>query len=152
MRKAKIETGASLIVCAISILGFWEAWGYAGEGGLMPRGIMALMILLSAIWLIQSARALLHGAGDMIVPSPKQLRSAGMLVAAGLGLLFGMKLIGFYTSAVIIVPMLGYGLGYRNLRGLAMGTLLFLLLLVAVFRLLLAVPLPPESILTMIGL
>lgn len=152
MRKAKIETGASLLVCAISIFGFWEAWGYAGEGGLMPRGIMALIILLSVIWVIQSARALQRGAGGMIAPSPKQLRFAGMLVAAGLGLLFGMRLIGFYTSAAIIVPLLGYGLGYRNLRGLAVGTLLFLLLLVAVFRLLLAVPLPPEAILTMIGL
>lgn len=118
----------------------------------MPRGIMALMILLSAIWVIQSARALQQGTGGMIAPTSGQLRSAAMLVTAGLGLLFGMKLIGFYTSAAIIVPLLGYGLGYRNLRGLAMGTLLFLLLLAAVFRLLLAVPLPPEAILTMIGL
>ena len=152
MRKAKIETGASLLVCAISIFGFWEAWGYSGEGGLMPRAVMALMIVLSIIWVLQSVRALQLGAGDMIAPTPAQWRSAAMLVAAGLALLFGMRLIGFYTSAAIIVPVLGYGLGYRNLRGLALGTLLFLLLLVAVFRLLLAVPLPPEAILTMMGL
>ncbi|WP_198144832.1 tripartite tricarboxylate transporter TctB family protein [Pseudorhodobacter aquimaris] len=152
MRKATIETGASLLVCAISILGFWEASQYAGEGGLMPRGVTALMILLSAIWAVQSVRAMRGGSVAVIAPSPNQLRLSVMLILAGLGLLFGMAFVGFYTSAAVIVPLLGYGLGYRNFRGLAIGTFLFLLLLVSVFRLLLAVPLPPEAVLKMIGL
>ena len=152
MRKATVESGASLLVCLFSIFGLMEALSYPGEGGLMPRGVMSLMILLSAIWFLQSVKAMLQDTGGMIAPTMVQLRSAGMLVLAGLGLLFGMQFIGFFTSAAIIVPLLGYGLGYRNLRGLAIGTVLFLVLLVAVFRLLLAVPLPPEVILTLVGL
>lgn len=152
MKKAAVETGVSLLVTLLSIFGFLEALSYAGEGGLMPRVVMALAILLSGIWALQSARTVLAGSGEVIAPNAQQLWSAAMLIVAGIALLLGIRHVGFYTSAAVIVPLLGYGLGYRNLRGLAIGTVLFLILLIAVFRLLLAVPLPPEAILTLIGL
>jgi hypothetical protein len=43
------------------------------------------------------------------------------------------------------------GLGYRRPIGLVISTVLFVALLVAVFRLLLGVPLPPELLLTLFG-
>ena len=151
MRKAIVESGVALLVGAMSILGFREAWGYSGEGGLMPRGVTAFMIVLSAIWFAQSVKAVSEGAAERIAPTPEQIRAAGLLVLAAAALLLGMQYIGFYTSAAIVVPLLGYGLGYRKLQGLALATALFLLLLIAVFRLLLAVPLPPEALLKLIG-
>lgn len=148
MRRAVLETGFSLAACALSMLGLMEAWRYNGEGGIMPRGVLILTLFLSALWVIQSLLALRRENPKTISASPAQLRGALMLVVAGIALLFGMQKIGFFTTAAVLVPALAWGLGYREPKGLAIGTVLFLALLIAVFQQLLKVPLPPEIILT----
>ena len=151
MERAKIETGAGLFSLLLSILGLIEAWSYSGEGGMMPRAVMVLMVVLSAIWCVQSVTRLGHHRDQKITATPQQLRGAGLLAIAGLALLFGMHYLGFFTTAVIVLPTVAYGLGYREPRGLVIATALFMFLLVIVFRFLLAVPLPQELLFSFIG-
>lgn len=151
MERAKVETGAALVSLLFSALGLIEAWRYAGEGGMMPRAVMLLMVTLSVIWSIQSFVRLGRHSQDVMVATPRQLRGAGFLAVAGLVLLIGMQYIGFFTTAVIVLPAVAYGLGYRQPKGLAIATCLFMLLLIVVFRVFLAVPLPSELLLSWFG-
>ncbi|MEZ5725432.1 MAG: tripartite tricarboxylate transporter TctB family protein [Paracoccaceae bacterium] len=151
MERAKIETGAALVSLLFSVLGLIEAWGYSGEGGMMPRAVMLSMVALSVIWSAQSAVRLGRQSDQVISATPQQLRGAGMLAAAGLFLLIGMQYLGFFTTAVFVLPALAYGLGYRELKGLAIATGLFMLLLILVFRIFLAVPLPKELLFSLTG-
>ena len=83
---------------------------------------------------------------------PPEQRRAGLIVAAGgLFLLIGMSVLGFFTTAAIAVPAMAWGLGYRRPLGLLLGTACFIVLLLLVFRALLALPLPPEAIFTLFG-
>ncbi|MEQ3625393.1 MAG: tripartite tricarboxylate transporter TctB family protein [Celeribacter sp.] len=83
---------------------------------------------------------------------PPEQRRAGLVVAAGgLFLLIGMSILGFFTTAAIAVPAMAWGLGYRRPLGLLLGTACFIVLLLLVFRALLALPLPPEAIFTLFG-
>lgn len=151
MERAKVETGAALVSLLFSVLGLIEAWGYSGEGGMMPRAVMLFMVALSAIWSVQSTARLGRQSDQIISATPQQLRRAGMLAVAGLFLLIGMQYLGFFTTAVFVLPALAYGLGYRELKGLAIATGLFMLLLIVVFRIFLAVPLPAELLSSFIG-
>lgn len=151
MERAKVETGAALVSLMFSVLGLIEAWGYSGEGGMMPRAVMFVMVALSGIWCLQSVRRIGQSSGQLITATPQQLRGAALLAIAGFALLFGMQYLGFFTTAVVILPAVAFGLGYRNPMGLAITTVLFMLLLIVVFRFFLAVPLPAERLLSFIG-
>lgn len=151
MERAKVETGAALVSLLFSALGLFEAWGYSGEGGMMPRAIMALMVALSAIWCLQSLASLGRHPDRVISITPQQFRGAVLLTVAGLGLVFGMQYLGFYSTAIVILPAVAYGLGYREPKGLVIATVLFIALLIVVFRIFLAVPLPAERLLSTFG-
>lgn len=151
MERAKVETGVALVSLLFSALGLIEAWGYSGEGGMMPRAIMLLMVALSAIWCIQSAARLGRHSGEIISATSQQPRGAALLAIAGLLLLFGMQYMGFFTTAVFVLPAVAYGLGYSDPKGLAIATGLFMLLLIVVFRIFLAVPLPAELLFSFMG-
>ena len=146
-----VEAICAFGVLAASGLGLFEAWSYSGESGLMPRGVMIAGIVLSTKWLFDSIASFRGGCELPVGVAPIAIRSAAMLLIAGLALLLGMQFIGFFTSAAIVVPGLAMGLGYRRPMGLFISTVLFVALLVAVFRLLLGVPLPPEVFLTLMG-
>ena len=151
MSKTLVEAVGAAGVLALSCFGVLEAWKYEGEGGLMPRSVMVLAIVLSGMWLVESIAVMRRGTSAQVDVAPIPLRSVLMLLGAGLALVLGMQFLGFFTSAAIVVPTLAFGLGYRRPMGLILGTVLFVVLLVSVFRLLLGVPLPPELLLTFIG-
>lgn len=151
MERAKVETGAALASLFLSALGLIEAWGYSGEGGMMPRAVMLLMVALSAIWSAQSIARLGRYSDQIINATPQQLRGAGLLAVAGLALVIGMQYVGFFTTAIVVLPAVAYGLGYREPKGLLLATGLFMLLLIVVFRIFLAVPLPAELLFSFMG-
>lgn len=151
MKKATIEVGVAILLCALCTAGLIEAWGYRAGAGLMPRAVMIFALGLSVIWVLQSLRATLAPGVELAHFPPEQLR-AGLVVLSGtVFLLLGMAYLGFFTSAILAVPAIGWGLGYRNIRGLALGTAFFVILLLLVFKALLALPLPPEALFQLIG-
>jgi putative tricarboxylic transport membrane protein len=152
VNKFSVEIIAALGVLALSGMGLLEAWSYSGEGGLMPRGVMIAGMVLSGTWLVESIASLRYGRQSPAGGAPIPKGAAVMLLGAGLALLLGIQFVGFFTSAAVVVPVLAMGLGYRRPLGLLIGTVLFVVLLIAVFRLLLGVPLPPEILLSLLGI
>jgi len=151
MSRVWFETVGAAGVLVLSCLGLLEAWTYEGESGLMPRTAMIAVIALSGLWLVESIAEMRRGSPAPASRAPVPLRSALMLAGGCLALVFGMLFIGLFTSAAIFVPALACGLGYRRPLGVILGTVLFVALLIAVFRVLLGVPLPPELLLTFFG-
>jgi ABC-type uncharacterized transport system permease subunit len=64
---------------------------------------------------------------------------------AGLALmLLGVSTLGFFTTYVVVIPLMAWSLGYRNVRGIALGTGIFCVALYVIFKVILNRPLPLE--------
>lgn len=151
LKKIQIEAvfaAAAVIFCAI---GMREAWRYNGETGLLPRAVLVISLVLTSLWLLKVLVGCARDSGSPIEVSAAGTKRVLVLIVAGAALMIGFSSLGFYTTTAVVVPLTAYGLGYRNIKGLLIGTGLFVVLLVAVFRLLLKVPLPPELLLSGFG-
>ena len=151
MTKRTLELVAATLVAIVFAALFLEALTYRGRSSYVPSAATALGFVMCLFWMI-SARRLSPEEGDMPLPvTGVDLRRFGLIVLAGFLYLLGFAWLGFFTSTLIVVPVLAALLGYRNWKVLLVTTIGFVILLYGVFRLLLSVPLPPEAILTLMG-
>lgn len=151
MPRGVIELFAALVVTLVAAAGVFEASGYRGASAYMPVAVTGLATALGLVWMAQSAIALSRGTSGTLSASPAVLgRFVAIALIAG-AYIFGMAHVGYFTATVVMVPLLSTAIGYRNFRVTALATLGFCVVLYAVFRLLLSVPLPPEAILGLIG-
>jgi hypothetical protein len=89
---------------------------------LLPAVMLGGLIVLSLLLLIADQRKAV--AGDEAVSmtkSPKRVFGAFLLI---LGYAIATDMIGFYPSTVVIIPLVAWLFGYRNLLGLAVATLI----------------------------
>lgn len=146
MRKNIIELVVALAVASLAAAGLVEASGYQGQSGYMPIAILALATLLSLAWAGQCLYGLRARTGEVIRPDlSTALRLSGFALAVAAYVL-GVTYVGFFTSTLLMLPLLSAFLGYRNWRvsvGVAVG---FVAILYCVFQLLLSIPLPPEAV------
>lgn len=150
--RAAIELAAALGVGAISVFGVVEASRYHGASSYMPLAVTGLSVALAGVWAVQSALALARGRGAYFtIPAPVMVRFA-IVVAAVVLYVVGIGSVGFFTSTVVMVPGLAMLIGYRNVPVALIATAGFCAVLYGVFRLLLAVPLPPERLFQAMGL
>lgn len=147
MTKAKLELAFSVLFIALGILGFLEALRYRGQSGLMPQAVMVIATLLALVWFVQAALSLQRDTGVPIRFTLTSIIRFAATVGGTVLVVIGITRIGFFTSAAVAVPAIAYVLGYRSAWGLAVGTVLFVAVLFAVFHLLLRIPLPPEVLL-----
>ena len=148
MRKSVVELVVGVVLTAVSLAGLVEAWSYSGQSGLLPRAVLVAAVFLSLVWCLQSLRAM-RADGERIVIEKPRLARFGALLLGGALYVLGIAWVGFFTSTIIIVPAIAISLGYRNWTVILLSTLGFVVVLYAVFRLLLGIPLPDELILTL---
>lgn len=144
LKKIHVEaviSAATVVLCALALK---EAWGYEGETGLLPRAVLVISLALTALWLLKVLVRCARDSGEAIAFHADGIKRVIVLILAGAALMAGFNTLGFYTTTALVVPLTAWGLGYRSVPGLLLGTVLFVLLLVAVFYWLLKVPLPPE--------
>ena len=150
--RAAIELVAALAVGAVSAAAVAESYGYRGASSYMPTIIAGFAVALSAIWALQSAVALARGTwAPFEITGAAVLRFATIVAVTALYVL-GITYAGFFTSTVVMVPLFAFLIGYRNLPVALIATAGFCVILYCVFRLLLKIPLPPETLLEQIGL
>ncbi|WP_142850019.1 tripartite tricarboxylate transporter TctB family protein [Telmatospirillum sp. J64-1] len=116
---------------------------YVGGAGALPTAIGSIMALLGAILALRGLRS--RPAGD--APAKPLFTSLPLFaVTAAICVVYVMALpsLGFFTSSALFVPVLALALGFRRPLYLAGATVIFLVLLYAVFILLLRRPLPAE--------
>ena len=144
MKKIHIEaviSAATVVLCALALQ---EAWGYEGETGLLPRAVLVISLILTGLWFLKAIVRCVRDSGQPMTFEAQGVKRVVVLLLAGTALMAGFNTLGFYTTTALVVPLTALGLGYRSVKGLLLGTVLFVLLLVAVFYFLLKVPLPPE--------
>lgn len=151
MTKRTLELIAAALVAAVFAFLFFEALSYRGRSSYVPSAATGLGFVMCLFWMISAIR-LRPEEGDVPLPVTRaDLTRFGLIVLAGVLYLLGFAWIGFFTSTLIVVPVLAAALGYRNWTVLIPTTLGFVILLYGVFRLLLSVPLPREAILALMG-
>ena len=145
-----VELVIALVILALAAAGIAEATGFPVASAYLPFAVLGLTCLLSFAWAVQSVLAIRRERPSLRL-DPAETRR--LLTLAGLSLLYALAIteIGFFTSTFIFIPLSAFLLGYRSVRGLAIATAAFALLLYAVFGLLLRTPLPPELILRLLG-
>ena len=151
MTRRILEIVAAVSVAIVFAVLFFEALSYRGRSSYVPSAATGLGFVMCLFWMISALR-LSPEDGDVPLPVTRaDLRRFGLIIFAGLLYLLGFAWIGFFTSTLIVVPVLAAALGYRNWKVLIVTTLGFVIVLYGVFRLLLSVPLPPEVILALMG-
>jgi uncharacterized membrane protein YdbT with pleckstrin-like domain len=151
MNRSVFESVAALLALAVSAAGVVESLGFRGQGAIMPLAVTGLATALSLAWLATSAVALVRGTGERVALDRRELVRFAIICAGAIAYALLMARIGFFTTTLIVVPALALAAGYRNYKVLAGATLGFVLVLYAVFRGLLSVPLPDDLLLSLIG-
>jgi len=152
MKRILLELLAAAFVTAIFVYLFGEARIYAGQSKVMPMAVTGLAVALSLAWVTQCCVALAKGGVAVRTGgAPFDPRRLAVIAAAVVAYVFGVGTLGFFTSTIIMLPLLSISLGYRNWPIAILVTLGFAAVLYAVFRLLLSVPLPDETLFGMVG-
>lgn len=87
---------------------------------LLPAAMLIGMIALSALLLLSDQRK--AAAGEDALPmtkAPGRVMAAFLMVVA---YALATDFIGFYLSTAVMIPLVAYAFGYRNLLGLALAT------------------------------
>lgn len=151
MNKRLVELCGAGAFAALFAFLLSEALGYSARSAYMPAAASGIGLLMCLIWAVQAARGIASGPAEYYGTTRTDYRRFAMILAVGVAYVLGFVWVGFFTSTLIMVPVVAVALGYRNWRVVGLTTLGFALILYLVFRLLLSVPLPPEAILRLIG-
>ena len=144
MRRATLEMIVALGLMCLCIAGTVEAARFPQESAYLPTAVFAAASLLSLVWAGQSFATRLRRGGGFLILEPLELRRLALIAAGALALAVAIPTLGFFTSFAFLVPGIAWATGYRRPRGLAVGTLIFIGVLYAVFVLILNRPLPVE--------
>ncbi len=151
MNRHAMELVAAGIFAGFFAILLAKGVGYSSRSSYMPVAASGIGLAMCLIWSVGALRQIAAGRSERLVMGRPDLVRFGLILGAGMIYLAGFVWIGFFTSTLILVPVMSLALGYRNLVVIALTTLGFVILLYAVFRLLLAVPLPREALLSVFG-
>jgi ABC-type Na+ efflux pump permease subunit len=163
MQRSQVELVCAVVVTGLCIAGFYEATQYPGASGLLPKAALALGILLSVIWIVQCLMAIKKGNGQeeaeknqpkdtpldeepLEEDEPLNWKKLAFFVPAMLIYAIAIPMIGYFTSTLLFVPLVSFGLGYRNKKTLVVAPVLFVAVLHLLFIQILQIPLPDELI------
>ena len=141
---------AGVALMALSGSAFFYAQRFfPDEPAMYPKLICGLMFLLSFALF---GRSFLAGYrdkefGKFAIHFPRLCLAVFMTGAYFLA----AELVGFFTATVCVVPGMAYAAGYRAIRGLAVGTVCYLIFIFVVFIWIFNRPLTPELLLKLVS-
>lgn len=154
------EAGAAVVLAALCGWLLIEARSYPVGSQYLPVGVLGLALLLCLVWLVAVLRR-----GDAQTAPDKQddaqddgpAAAAGsvtrLLVLAGLTGVYTVSIpwLGFYTATFLAIPAISAAIGYRNIPAMLLSTCVFTAVVYGIFKLFLAVPLPEELVVRLMG-
>lgn len=153
MNRNIVELFAAVLVCVFFAFALVEAWSYKGQSSYMPVAVTGFAVVMAGIWITQSVWKLATLASPAVFdPSSGDMLRFGAILIVMTIYVLGVTYLGFFSTTIVMVPVLAFLAGYRNLPATALGTILFVVGLYAVFRLLLSIPLPQDRLLNLVGL
>lgn len=151
MPRPLIELVVALVVAALCIAGFFEAANYRGASAYLPNAVLALALLLSLIWALQSVIALRKGDWDTDAPGVESWPKLLSFFAVVFVYVIIIPLLGFFTTTLVFIPLVTVMLGYRKKSVLVGAPIVFVAALYVLFGLVLRVQLPDELLLQLAG-
>jgi len=142
--KAAVELVTALFLVIASGIGFFVVLGYPAASKIMPVAIMTGVFLLSVVWAIQLLMSGELRTQSQALVDKATKRRLGVAFAGLALMLLGVSTLGFFTTYVVVIPLMAWSLGYRNVRGIALGTGIFCVALYVIFKVILNRPLPLE--------
>jgi len=141
-----LPLGAEGIAAIVIILGasalLVEAVPMPTMSAMLPIAMLVFLIGLGAIMLVRNVIVRRKGVvQERLVRRPK--RAIGAYFAIVIYTL-SVSLIGFYTSTVLMVPLVGWIFGYRNLPRLMLATAIFVGSIFVIFNLAMGQQFPVE--------
>lgn len=141
-----LPLGAEGIAAIVIILGasalLVEAVPMPTMSAMLPIAMLVFLIGLGAIMLVRNVIVRRKGVvQERLVRRPK--RAIGAYFAIVIYTL-SVSLIGFYTSTVLMVPLVGWIFGYRNLPRLMLATAIFVGSIFVIFNLAMGQEFPVE--------
>lgn len=138
--------GADGIAAIVIMLGasalLVEAARMPTMSAMLPIAMLVFLIGLAATMLVKNVTAQRRGVVQArLVQRPK--RAIGAYFAIVIYSLL-VSLIGFYTSTVLMVPLVGWIFGYRNLPRLMLATAIFVGSIFLIFNLAMGQEFPVE--------
>ena len=138
--------GAEGIAAIVIMLGasalLVEAVPMPTMSAMLPIAMLVFLIGLGAIMLVRNVIVRRKGmVQERLVRRPK--RAIGAYFAIVIYTLL-VSLIGFYTSTVLMVPLVGWIFGYRNLPRLMLATAIFVGSIFVIFNLAMGQQFPVE--------
>ena len=138
--------GADGIAAIVIMLGasalLVEAARMPTMSAMLPIAMLVFLIGLAATMLVKNVTAQRRGVVQArLVQRPK--RAIGAYFAIVIYSLL-VSLIGFYTSTVLMVPLVGWIFGYRNLPRLMLATVIFVGSIFLIFNLAMGQEFPVE--------
>ncbi|MBM9595412.1 tripartite tricarboxylate transporter TctB family protein [Roseitranquillus sediminis] len=151
MSRTRVEFVVSLLVAVVFAYLFVESTNFSAQSKRMPMWVTGFAVALCLVWALQSGLALArHGAGEPLAQEEGELARLAGVVAAVVGYVLAIGYVGFFSATLVMMPLLAWSLGYRRWLTSLLVTAGFAIVLYAVFRLLLSVPLPPEALLELL--
>ena len=114
---------AGIVIMMGAAVVLFQAVKMPTMSAMLPVAMLVFLIVLGAIMLGQNVIALRRGVKQArVVSRPKRAFSAYFAMVAYAVL---VPLIGFYTSTVLMVPIVAWAFGYRNPPRLLLATAIF---------------------------
>ncbi|RCK49831.1 hypothetical protein TH25_12470 [Thalassospira profundimaris] len=108
---------------------------------LLPVAMLCTIIGLSALMIL---RNLIKSGAVSVNPVFTSLPRFALVVACVAGYVISVANAGFYTSTLLMLPVVSWLFGYRKLKGIALATLIFVGGIALIFLVLMNQSLPPE--------
>lgn len=151
MNRNALELIVALVVGAVFGYLLLESSGYRGQSSMMPLAATGLAVALCLVWAAQAGMGLVRHHGERVSPNRRELLHLALIVASVIAYVSAMQTIGFFTATLVMIPVLSGILGYHNWKVSLLATLGFVIVVYAVFRQLLSIPLPPEALLSLVA-
>ncbi len=108
---------------------------------LLPVTMLGAIIVLSVLMIV---RNLIKSGAVPVKPVFTSLPRFLLVVACVGGYVLAVGTLGFYTSTLVMLPVVAWLFGYRKPKGIALATLIFVGGIALIFLVLMNQSLPPE--------
>jgi hypothetical protein len=151
MKQHSVEVLAAVGFGILLAIFLSEGITYPGRSAYMPTATALVGLVMCGLWALRSARLLYAGNTDRLNVRGIEVGHFVLIIGAGALYTALFSWIGFFSATIIMIPGIAVALGFRDWKTLFISVLGFVAVLYVVFRLLLSVPLPDETILKLIG-
>lgn len=137
------DTVTAIIIMALSVFVIMQAWELPSGSGAMPLFAAGFILVLSIAWIVKGFLGLTPGSGEPLTLdwSYDNLKPM-VIVVLTVAYALLMTVVGFFATTALFAVLASLALGVRDLRMLALSTVILVVVMYAFFVIALGTNLP----------